>query len=95
MDTLVDWWLVTDIWRQLISIIFTGLFNCLPLEDGPQGCHETPVTNHQSTLRYIPEEVKTTTTYFPYTVILKTPSTSVTTILQVLSCYTHLFCLLH
>lgn len=44
----------------------------------PTGCPETMVTNHQSTLRYIPEEVKTITTYFLYNIfILKNPSTSV------------------
>jgi hypothetical protein len=44
----------------------------------PKGHPKTSVTNHQSTLHYIPEEVKTTITYFLYTVfILKYPSTSV------------------
>jgi hypothetical protein len=63
----------------------------------PTGCPKTSVTNHQSTLRYIPEEVKTTTTYFPYIAfILKNPSTSVKQQSCSVSELLHTsFCLLH
>jgi hypothetical protein len=50
----VIWEFVTDVLEQLIAPIFI----ISPSKMGPIGCPETSVTNYQSTLSKVPEELK-------------------------------------
>jgi len=53
----VDWLLLTDVSRKTFRFHLQGLSGLLdPWRWDPVGCPETSVTNHQSTLRNIPED---------------------------------------
>jgi hypothetical protein len=58
MLSSVDWYLVTDVLGKPIGPILKGqaVQDCLTLQDGIDSLFRNVVTDHQCTLRNIPEE---------------------------------------